>query len=76
MPERTINDDTDPFAATLFAVADGTFRLRETAYGWQVLDNADQVIGSASDIPYGASGFSVHTRPFAGFVPRRNVEFV
>jgi hypothetical protein len=74
----TIRDDTNPVCAAYFAVVGGTFRLREaeSGAGYDVLDDDGNVIGAASRSCYGASGFAVHTKPFAGFVPEAQIEYV
>lgn len=83
-PQSTITDSTDSHTAVLFAVLGGSFRIRlrdckRDSYGRRsgdVLDDAGNVIGYAHDLIYGASGFTVETRPFAGYVPNDKVVFV
>ena len=41
-----------------------------------VLDDTGKVIGSAHDYPYDGRGYAVHTKPFAGFVPESDIEYV
>jgi hypothetical protein len=81
----TITDRTSPLVAVHHALAGGCFRVRltqesrERAPGARVgvvLDDEDTPIGSANDWLYQGSGFSVWTRPFAGFVPLEQIEFV
>lgn len=79
----TLQADTDPLTAIMFNLGGGIFRVRlyepdavEGRRTGLVLDDKDDVIGTASDYIYGASGFAVHTRPFAGFVPAKQIEFV
>jgi hypothetical protein len=78
----TINADTNSVEAVWFSLLGGKFRVRLTddngpgrRYG-QVLDDAGNQIGDASDSIYGGRGFAVHTRPFGGFVPEEQIEFV
>jgi hypothetical protein len=79
----TIKADTRPTIAAFHALSGGKFRIRlnpghsgpGTRVG-AVLDDDGNRIGSAHDWPYKDRGFSVHTRPFAGFVPREQIEFV
>jgi hypothetical protein len=74
----TIKDTTDPLTAMWFALSQGTFRIRmrQDGLSGEVLDDDDNVIGSASTYLYGSRGFSVHTRPFAGFVSRDQVQLI
>lgn len=78
----TISEGTNPVSAMWFALAGGTFRIRLTDDGGpgrragRVLDSDGNEIGSASDVTYGGRGFSVWTRPFAGFVPNEQIEIV
>lgn len=78
----TINADTDALIAVMHVVRDGTIRIRLTHDGGPshrsgvVLDDEDNVIGECRDYIYGAAGFSVWTKPFAGFVSIEQIEFV
>lgn len=79
----TIKSDTNSFAAVLFAVGGGKFKilldepdaLPGNRYG-KVLDDDANVIGGAYDSIYQGRGFCVHTKPFAGFVGLDQIEFV
>jgi hypothetical protein len=78
----TIKADTDSVTAVWHSILGGKFRVRLTQdngpgrrYGF-VLDDNDNIIGSAQDTTYGGRGFAVHTRPFGGFVPMEQIEFV
>ncbi len=79
---KTISSNTNCVSAMRHAVLGGTFRVRLNedrgpGHRWgEVLDDAGNVIGSAQDYTYGGSGFAVHTRPFAGYVPTHQIEFV
>ena len=78
----TIDAQWPAVEAVLFAVFGGTFRLRLTSDDGpgsrhaDVLDDAGNVIGSASDYIYGGRGWAVSSRPFAGYVAEHQVEFV
>jgi len=79
----TISKDTNSVIAVWHAVTGGKFRIklrdRKAKPGQRegsVLDDAGNVIGSASDYIYGGSGFAVHTRPFGGYVAENQIEFV
>jgi len=79
----TIDTTTDPLTAVRFALGGGIFRVRldvgrtqPGARSGKVLDDAGEVIGSASDYIYGGRGFAVSTRAFGGFVPLAQIEFV
>lgn len=79
----TISKSTLPLAAELHAIAGGKIRIKlknkrapaGRRYG-QVLDENNNVIGDASDAVFGGRRFSIHTRPFGGFVPVEQIEFV
>lgn len=53
-----------------------SFSWTSTQCAVLVLDDAGNVIGSASDYIYSGSGFAVHTRPFGGYVAESQIEFV
>jgi hypothetical protein len=81
----TIKADTRPLIAVYHAYHGGMFRVRLTEESRErgpgsrvgvVLDDDDNPIGSASDWAYGGKGFAVHTRPFGGYVPLDQIEFV
>jgi hypothetical protein len=78
----TIKADTDSVTAVWFSILGGKFRIRLSQDDGpgrrigEVLDDSGNVIGSAQDYTYGGNGFAVHTRPFGGFVPMEQVEFV
>ena len=74
----TIKADTSPRDAVLFSLLGGSFRLRRIADSgmFAVLDDDGNEIGHAHNVTYGNRGFSVWTRPFAGFVPIEQIEFV
>jgi hypothetical protein len=71
-----------PVTAAMHVVLGGRVRIQLTEdldpsrRSGQVVDEDGKIIGSATSYPYGASGFSVFTEPFAGFVPTWQVEFV
>jgi hypothetical protein len=72
----TIRDDTSPVAGVLYAVLGGRFIVRlddpkaePGRRSGRVLDDDGNVIGTASQYPYGASGYAVHTKAYGGFVP-------
>ena len=72
----TVLDSPEPSSVRPFRFR---LRLRAPTGGtrWaDVLDESDQVIGSAHDRPYPGYGFAVHTREFAGFVADASVDFV
>lgn len=78
----TIQEKTDSVTAVFHALLGGMFRVRLTEdrgpgrrHG-EVLDDAGNVIGSAADYIYGGKGFAVHTRPFGGYVPCDQIQFV
>jgi len=80
---KTIDRDTHSVAAVLFAIGGGRFRIRlddkrarPGQRSGKVLNDAGEVIGSASDYIYGGSGFAVHTRPFGGYVSADQIDFV
>ena len=80
---KTIKEDTNPVTAVWFALMGGKFRVRlhvedhPTVSRWgDVLDDDDNVIGSASDFIYGGRGFAIHTKAYGGFVPSENIDFV
>ena len=78
----TIDSSTNPVTAVQFAIAGGRFRIRLTSddgpgrRSGHVLNDADEVIGDASDHIYRGSAFPVHTKPFAGHVAIEQVDFV
>lgn len=78
----TINENTNPVSAVLHAVTGGKFRVRLTTdegpgrRDGYVLDDSDNIIGSASDATYNGRGFAVHTKPYAGYVPEEDIIFV
>ena len=79
----TISRDTSPVDAVWFAISGGTFRIRLSGHAMrpgqrsgEVLDDAGNVIGSASDYIYGGRGFAVHTPAYGGFVSTDQVVFV
>jgi len=76
----TITKDTNPVAAVVFACMGGKFRLHEIKsrkYGssYSVLDDQGNVIGEAYQ-RYANGGFSVWTKPYAGYVSPDNIEWV
>lgn len=77
-----LTNDTDCVTAVAYACLGGMFRLRLTEDDGpgrrhaEVLDDAGAVIGSAYDYVYGGRGFSVWTKPYAGYVPMSQIEFV
>lgn len=86
MSSHTITNETNPITAVWHSITGGKFRVRLTIdkynsdqpgkrYG-DVLDNDGNRIGDASDYIYGGRGFAIHTRPFGGFVPLEQIEFV
>ena len=78
----TIREDTSPVAAVWFSLLGGKFRIRligDNCPGRRtgdVLDDDGNIIGSAHDSIYGGHGFAVHTKPFGGFVPEDQIDFV
>jgi hypothetical protein len=79
---KTITNETSPVDAVWHSCLGGSFRLRITRddgpghRSADVLDDAGNVIGNAYDYIYGGSAFSVWTKPFAGYVPMSQIEFV
>lgn len=79
----TITATTNPVNAVWHSLTGGKFRVKlenkravpGRRYG-QVLDDNGNQIGDASDYIYGGRGFAVQTRPFGGFVPVEQIEFV
>ena len=79
---KTIKADTSPFAAALFAVAGGKFKMQKdkdsfvpaSPPGRRVLDDEGNVIGSAHRIY--ADGYAVETAPYWGYVPDGHIEWV
>ena len=78
----TISNDTNPVDAVFHAVFGGKFLIHllddngpGRRYG-NVMDNNGNVIGSASDYIYGGRGYAVNTKPYGGFVPEEQVEYV
>jgi hypothetical protein len=79
----TISQETDSVAAVFFAVLGGKFRLRledpKAPPGRRfadVLDDQGNRIGGAYDYVYSGTGYAVHTRAFAGYVPEAQIEYV
>ena len=78
----TIREDTPSVAAVWFSLTGGRFRVEKTSddgpgqWSGRVLDDDGNSIGSAGSYPYGTRGASIHTRPFAGFVPIDQIDFV
>lgn len=78
----TISADTDSVSAVFHAVLGGRFRVRlyrDNGPGHRsghVLDDAGNRIGDAHDYIYGGRGFAVHTRPYGGYVPAEQIDFV
>jgi len=76
-------DQSDSVAQVWSYLSGGKFRVRldkpKARLGMRrgvVLDNAGNVIGDASDYIYGGTGFCVHTKPFGGYVPNDQIDFV
>jgi hypothetical protein len=81
--ETTITHDTPATVAVVHAVMGGKFRLRlhdpnaEPGRRFaDVLNDADEKLGGASDYIYRGTGFAVHTGPYGGYVSLDQVEFV
>lgn len=80
--ETTISANTSPVDAVFHSVLGGKFRVRLTRdngpgrRSGEVLDDAGNRIGDASDYIYGGRGYAVHTRPFGGFVPESQIVYV
>lgn len=78
----TINENTGSTEAVGHAISGGKFRLRlveDNGPGSRhadVLDDNGKCIGGASDYIYQGRGWAVHTKPFAGFVPEEQIEYV
>ena len=79
----TIDRNTDSLSAVWHAITGGRFRVRlddpKAPAGKRsgaVLDDRDEVLGTASDYIYGGAGFCVHTRAFGGYVALEQIEFV
>lgn len=79
----TIQDTTNPVQAVWHACSGGRFRVKlrdkrakPGSRGGYVLDDAGNVIGDASDYIYGGRGFAIHTKPFGGYVPDDQIDFV
>lgn len=76
-----ITAETPSVAALWYTILGGQFRLRMVqdngiGHRWaNVLDAEGNCIGQADDFIYGASGWAVHTAPFAGFVPNSQIVF-
>lgn len=70
----TIRQDMSPVAAVFFACAGGKFRFRDESGFIRVLDDQNRVIGSAHRLY--RNGYTVHTRPFAGYVSDSQVVWV
>lgn len=77
-----LSPDSSPVGAVMYVILGGRIRVQLTEdldpsrRSGHVVDEDGNIIGTATSYPYGASGFSVHTEPFAGFVPVSQVEFV
>jgi hypothetical protein len=76
---QTITSETSPVDAVWFAVTGGKFLLhqvRSEKYGDYVvvLDNNGKQIGDAHRIY--ADGYAVQTKPYAGYVPDRDIVWV
>lgn len=77
LEQTTIDKDTPPVAAVYFAVLGGKFLLRRVNWSPNVADilnNSGEIIGSAQRIY--SDGWSVHTRPFGGYVPDDQIVYV
>lgn len=79
-----LREDSSPVVAVLYAVGGGRFTVRlhpdsprepGRRYG-EALGADGEPIGSAHQATYGVRGWTVWTRPFAGFVPAANVEVI
>lgn len=80
--------ELDAVSAVWHSLMGGKFRVRLSAWPNEpvdtrpghrfgdVLDEDGTVIGSAHDSTYGGRGFVVHTKPYGGFVPCDQIEFV
>lgn len=77
-----VNPPTESVAAVWYALLGGKYLVRlddESAPPGRrsgvVMNSSGEVIGYASDYIYGGAGFSVHTKPFGGYVPSDQIVF-
>lgn len=79
----TITSETSSVVAVVFSLVGGRFRVRlddpkarAGERSGDVLDDAGNVIGHATDHIYGGRGYCVSTKPFGGYVPAEQIDLV